>query len=67
METEEGGLTEEQEGHQFKEHPRIVIFDVEKDRVFVSERVDGLEDEGGHQGAEKRTPQGLQGEVVADL
>ena len=35
--------TEEEEGEKLDEYPRIVVLDVEEDRVLVAERVDGLE------------------------
>ena len=38
---------EEEEGEKLDEYPRIVVLDVEEDRVLVAERVDGLQDEGG--------------------
>ena len=57
--------TEEEEGEKLDEYPRVVVLDVEEDRVLVAERVDGLQDEGGDQRAEERPPERLQREVVA--
>ena len=56
---------EQQEGEQLDEYPRVVVLDVEEDRVLVAERVDGLQDEGGDQSAEEGPPERLQREVVA--
>ena len=57
--------TEEEEGEKLDEYPRIVVLDVEEDRVLVAERVNGLQDEGGDQRAEERSPERLKREVVA--
>lgn len=59
--------SEEQEGDELEEDPGRVVLNEEEDRVLVAERVDGLQHEGGHQRAEERAPQRLQGEVVAHL
>jgi hypothetical protein len=37
--------TERCEGNQFVEDPRLVVFDIEKDRMFVPVRVDSADDE----------------------
>lgn len=54
-------------GDQLEEDPRLVVFDVEEDGVLVPEWIYASQDEGRHQGAEKRPPQRFQGEIIADL
>jgi hypothetical protein len=36
-------LTEEEEGDELEEVPRVVVLDEEEDRLLVAERVDGPE------------------------
>jgi len=58
---------EDSEGDQLEEDPRFVVLDVEEHRVLVAVRIDGTDDEGGDQGAEKGTPQSFHWKVVAHL
>lgn len=55
------------EGNELEEDPRFVIFNVKQDRMFISKRIDWPQNESSNQGAEKRSPQSFQREVVTDL
>jgi hypothetical protein len=54
-------------GNKFEEYPRLIVFNIEENRMLVSKWVYGAEDECCHQGAEERPPQSLEWEVIADL
>ena len=58
---------EQQEWKELDEDPGVIVLDVKEDRVLVPERVYGLQDERSNQRAEKRSPEGLQREVVTNF
>ena len=58
---------EQDERDEFDEVPGVVILDVEHHQVVVAKGVEGSQHEGCGEGAEERSPQGLQGEVVTHL
>ena len=45
--------SQQNEWDQFEKYPRLVVLDVEKDRVLVSVRIDGADDESRDQGAKE--------------
>ena len=59
--------TEEEERDQLEEEPGFVVLDIEEDAVLVSEGVDGLKNKSSDQGAEERSPECLEGEILAHL
>lgn len=58
---------QQDEGHQLGHVPRRVVLDIEEHQAAVAERVDGAQSEGSNQRGEEGAPQGLEGEIVADL
>lgn len=59
--------TQQDEGHQLGHVPRRVVLNVEEHQAAVAEGVDGAQSEGSDQRGEEGAPQGLEGEIVADL
>lgn len=47
---------EDREGNQLVKDPGLIVFHEEEDRVLIPVRIDGADDEGGNQGAEKGPP-----------
>lgn len=58
---------QQDERGQLHQVPRRVKLHIEEHQAAVPKRVDGAQGEGRHQSGEERTPQSLQGEVVAHL
>lgn len=58
---------QQDEGHQLGHVPRRVVLHVEEHQAAVAKGVDGAQREGGHQGGEEGAPEGLEGEIIADL
>ena len=59
--------TKQDEGNQLGHVPGRVVLHVEQHQAAVAKRVDGAQREGSDQRGEERTPQSLQGEIIADL
>lgn len=58
---------EQNECTQLDQIPWIVVFDVEHDKMVVSKRIEGTQDESSRQRTEERAPERLQWKVVAHL
>lgn len=58
---------QQDERHQLGHVPRRVVLHVEEHQAAVAEGVDGAQSEGSNQRGEEGAPQGLEGEIVADL
>lgn len=59
--------TQEDERDEFEKVPRRVVLDVEQHQSAVAEWVYGTQHKCCNQGGEERTPQRLEGEVIAHL
>lgn len=55
------------EGNQLDKDPGLVVFDEKEDGMFIAEWIDRSQDESSNEGAEERSPKGLEREIVRNL
>ena len=53
--------------NQFEKDPWFAVFNVEENRVLITVRINGADNESCNQSAKKRAPQCFHREIVADL